>query len=121
MRTIAQLRQAGFTVVRSTRAVDCTEIQSNKPFWYYNTEFAEDMAGVREHLKKAHVDENGQYYLIVAGLYGEDEVLVYNLLDEQRFAWLEDAQSRYFTGLNDAARAKADYEDALNVLEPYMT
>lgn len=119
MRTISQLREAGFTVAASRSAVQCTEVSSLKPFWYYNTRFYSTMADVRANLQAASLDAQGRYTLTVAGLHGDNEVLVYNILDEERHRILEDAQARYYTGMNDAERAKDDYEDALNTLEAY--
>jgi hypothetical protein len=121
MRTINQLREAGFTVATATDAVDCTSITSDKPFWFYNTNFCENMADVREHLKPAEKREDGQYRLLFAGLPGDDEVIAFNLIDEERYKQMQDALGRYLAGLSEAQRAKDDYEDAFNTLEPYFT
>lgn len=120
MRTISQLREAGFTVVHSTQAVDCTEITSDQPFWYYNTNFYSSMDQVASNLEAAKLNADGKYSLIVAGLYRDDEVLVYNLLDAERHELMRAARERYVAATNDAQRARDDYEDALNVLEPYF-
>ncbi len=122
MRTIAQLQAAGFQVRPTPDAIDCTDIVSATPFWYYTTKFAETMAEVHERLEAARSTPDG-YVLTVAGPHwrGSEEPFPFNLLDCERKTFMDDARARYVTACNDATRAKADYEDALRTDEALYT
>lgn len=121
MRTIEQLKQAGFAFVASERGEGCTDIRNTHPFWYYNANFYERMDEVHESLRPAESDAQG-FVLTVAGtqwLQG-DRGFPFNLLDAERKAHLDDARSRYVTARNDAQRAQDDYLDALRTDKAYM-
>lgn len=118
MRTIQQLKDAGFTVRVATDAIDCTEVVSPQPFWYYNLRFYDSMADIHEHLQAAPAHTGG-YRLLAAGLYPDDALFPFNVIDAERKAILDDARARYVTGLNDMQRAESDYMDAVRTDEDY--
>lgn len=120
MRTIEQLRQAGFTVEVSERGIDCVDVRSPNPFWYYNINFYESMSEVHSNLQAAQADARG-YLLTVAGTQWLEpaQVFPFNLLDEKRKAILDEARSRYVVACNEGQRAQDDYLDALRTDEPY--
>lgn len=60
MRTIEQLKNAGFTVKRADHLTGVTELSSSTPFWYYNQKFHEGMSAVRENFRAADKFENGR-------------------------------------------------------------
>lgn len=119
MRTVAQLKEAGYRIVPAQGLTGVTEISSIKPFWFYNRNFYTKMAEVRENLKAADKFQDGRFVLHLSGLYEDEQIPAYNLIDEDRKKILDEALSRYVTAQNDAQRAAADYEDALNTAEPY--
>ncbi len=120
MRTVEALKAAGFGFRACPDAVGVTEISSDTPFWYYNTNFYESMADVHEHLEPAKMGGDGKFVLLLAGEYADDEVLPYNLLDSERKTLLEGARARYASAKNDAQRAEDDFLDALRTDEAYV-
>ena len=119
MRTVTQLRQAGFIVQPAQDAVDCTELLSAAPCWYYNPRFAETMSEVNEALQPVPSVGSG-YRLVAAGKFADEDVFPFNILDAQRKVYLDDARSRYLVALKDATRAEEDYHDVLRTDEAYI-
>ncbi len=121
MRTIKQLKDAGFSFRPAPNGADATEISSASPFSYYHTNFRVTMSEIIEHLTMAKVDHHGRYVLLLAGnWYDDDTVLPYNLLDEERRLLMLEARERYVRSMNDAQRAEADFMDAVRTDEPYF-
>lgn len=81
MKKVAQLRAAGFVVQPSQDAVGCTEVLSNKLFWFYNPRFHTDMAAIHGHMKSAETGVNS-YRLLVAGIFGASDDFPYALLSD---------------------------------------
>lgn len=66
MQNVRKLRAKGFTVTQATKAVDCTEVSSSEPFFYYNPKFATTPDDVYRALKAVE-ETDGKYQLIIAG------------------------------------------------------
>lgn len=66
MQSVQILRKAGFTVQPATDAVGCTEVFSDKLFYFYNPKFASSLAEVFDKLQPADM-HSGRYRLIIAG------------------------------------------------------
>jgi len=72
MKSVKSLRSVGFTVRSATDAVDCTEVSSDKLFYYYNPKFAKDPLGVHSALQLAG-REGERYRLLIAGACPADD------------------------------------------------
>jgi len=66
MQSVKILREAGFTVQPATDAIGCTEVRSNKLFYFYNPKFVSSLAEVFDKLQPADFHD-GRYRLIIAG------------------------------------------------------
>lgn len=125
MRTVAQLIAAGFIVRDSLDGLNCTEVASDKPFWFYNPRWlrSNDESGsrAREVLASLRSATLGPtcYQLVVAGVFEGDTEFPFEIIDSERKELLEQAFTRYQEHSNLADRALDDFHDALRVEEPY--
>lgn len=115
-KTVNELRAAGFLVRSAADAVQCTEVVSDKPFWYFNANFYESMADVHEHLTRA-AQHGQQFRLLVAGEYEGEMNFPFGIVEEARYAVLQEARARFVAARNDMSRAVDDYMDALHNAE----
>lgn len=67
MKTITQLRAAGFTVSNASDAVGCTEVSFPVCFHYYNPKVYKEPLDVFDALHVATPGTNGGYRLVFAG------------------------------------------------------
>lgn len=73
MKSIQQLRAAGFTVSKATDAVGCTEVSFPVCFHYYNPQFHRNPLEVFDALSPAKPGLNGGYRLVIAGELPPDD------------------------------------------------
>lgn len=112
MQNLQKLRAAGYDIQPAQDAVDCTEVLSIAPFWYYNATFYGSMAGVHNNLLAAKF-ANGKYRLLLAGKLDKDEFLAFNILSQTQKEKMDEARGKYVFHSNEASRAQDDYMDAL--------
>lgn len=68
MKTVTQLQAAGFIVQPTQDATGCTEVLSDKPFWFYNPRFHADMATIQANLAAANA-HGDKFRLVAAGIF----------------------------------------------------
>lgn len=86
MSTVQNLRDAGFTVRPSADAVQCTEVLSTLPFWYFSNAFGSDDVMDRIQKSRSHL---GMYQLISAGEHDDDDEFPFTILSEEQFLNIE--------------------------------
>nr|WP_176704781.1 hypothetical protein [Burkholderia sp. M701] len=121
MKTVAQLRAAGFTVKPSASAIGGTDVESAEQFFFLNLRFLDGIAQAAEQLDRGRAERgsDGVFRIIVAGQYADDAefpLLILKPLDAEN---LTNSALFHATALEDAeaARARAkSHEDQFNGL-----
>lgn len=67
MKSIEALRTAGLTVSSAHDAAGCTEVASDKPFWFFNPQFNRTPLEIYEALKQAHEIPTGGFRIVIGG------------------------------------------------------
>lgn len=83
MKSVAKLRRIGFTIGAPypDDAVDCTKVTSDKPFYYFNPNFATEPRQIFESLKQASEVSPGVFELLIAGEhFGADDELPFTIV-----------------------------------------
>jgi hypothetical protein len=107
MKSIAALRAAGFTVAKASDAVDCTDITSPTPFYYYNPRFVEKPEQIFNALTQARALPDGGYALTLAGPYpGDDGYVSYGIVLKEDF----DRAAFYFRRLEEHRAKVTQFE-----------
>ncbi len=118
MRTIQQLRDAGFTVQGAEDAAGCTEVLSDDPFWHVGRQFLDStnttntMLEVQERIRPADPHAGG-YRLVIAGRYADDAILPSHLMDAKTVARLDAAHDKWETASAAVDAARALYREAI--------
>lgn len=113
MKKVAQLQAEGFTVRPTQDAVGCTEVLSDKPFWYYNPRFHSDMASIQANLKAA--DTNGESFrLLSAGTFSGGEYFPFALITDATKKTLDFAFEEHRRMMEAALKSAGTYMAAVN-------
>ena len=111
MKSVAQLRAAGFTIISSPDAVGCTEVTYPGTFYTYNPEFKKTPVEIFESLTEARTRPTGGFRVTLAGDCPPDdgnihlEILL--RMDRERIAI---HYRRHKEAQAEALRAKAMFE-----------
>lgn len=105
MQTVSQLKQLGFSIGPSPRAIDCTEVRASTAFHFFNPRFVDDAAQLVDSLREAAILEDGQYGVIIAGKFGDADPLPFVLLDAAQVEAVRAAHVSY-------TQAKAERDEA---------
>lgn len=108
MKTVTQLQGAGFTVQPAKDATGCTEVLSDKPFWFYNPRFHSDMPSIQANLKAA--ERHGDMFrLLAAGLFAGAAQFPFALVDSTIKSTLDGAFQGYLQMQEGAKKWTASY------------
>jgi hypothetical protein len=111
MKSVAQLRAAGFTVIPSTEAVGCTEVAHPGTFFTFNPNFKKTPIEIFEGLSEAHTRPAGGFRVTIASACPPDdgdiplEILL--RMDRERLAF---HYRRHTEAQAEALRTKALFE-----------
>lgn len=108
MQKIAQLLAAGYSIQPAVDAVDCTELSSPSPFWFYNPNFVELTVRNFGELKFATVRE-GRYRVVAAGNFTQADEFPFSVISLTQYEKMKAAQEKYFLHRNEAASAEDDF------------
>lgn len=95
MQRVSTLKGRGFTVRPAANAVGCTEVRFNTEFHYFNPTFLDDASNLAGSLKAAELADDGQYGIIVAGVYGESDSFPFVLLSANQVREVRNAHSLF--------------------------
>lgn len=115
MKTVNQVREAGFIVRTCADAIGCTEVVSKTPFRYFNLSLVTP-GGVLANIHEAHACDEG-YRLISAGLFADDEDFPWAIITAEQQASLEAARANYQAALDACEAAKVALDTALYTLK----
>lgn len=121
MKTVAQLRAAGFTVKPSATATGGTDVESAEGFLFLNPRFLDGIAQVTEQLDRGRAERgsDGMFRIIVAGQYADDVEFPFLILKPLDAENLANSALFHTNALEDAeaARARArSHEEQFNAL-----
>ena len=121
MKTVAQLRAAGFTVKPSSTAIGGTDVESSEEFSFLNLRFLDGIGQATEQLLRGRAErsDDGLFRIIVAGQYADDAEFPFLILKQLDAEILMNSADCYAHALDDveSARARArNHEDQFNAL-----
>lgn len=111
MKSVSQLRSAGFDVAPSVEATDCTEVRFPSRFFYYNPRFHKDPFEAFAALAEADEAPTGGYRIIIAGVVSaEDGEIPLEVVPRVVRDRLAHYHRRHTQVSKEAARACAQFE-----------
>lgn len=115
MKSISQLRAAGFTVSNAVDAVGCTEVSFPVCFHYYNPKVYKKPLDVFDALHVATPGTNGGYRLVYAGeLPSDDGEILFEVLTQLSRDRLAHFTRRHAEVKAEAARICAQLEASIS-------
>lgn len=110
MQNIQYLQNRGFTITPAKYVVDCTQVQSKSPFFYYNPRYADKPDELMGVILAAQLDAKfGDYRVLIAGLHVDKKELPLAIISEAEYVELKE---HYRT----MAAARTAYSDSYNAL-----
>lgn len=110
MQDIRTLMMRGFLIEEAVDAADCTQVSSEKPFYYFNPRFADKPDELVHAIYSVGVDaKSKRYRMVVAGTYYGKKDLPYSILTEDEYIRL----NQHHREMSEARRAFSDSHSAL--------
>ena len=96
MRTVKELRSAGYCIDVVKDAAYRTEISCSKQFWYFPAVFCLDAKAVHDALREAKVGKDGRYVAVINGTWtSPDESFPLAIVSKEKYDLIQKRWSDY--------------------------